>query len=399
MTSSANLSIGLVDLPTLAAPLAAAGLRVIGGGVFREAAAEIKISAEQGPVAAIFVADHPQPGIKAWLTRMSAHGAVVVIVRADVPRLDTDGTVSVDLPATVAELLAAAGLTARSTAAGAVKIGLDGETAVQDQPATQDQPAFPDEPAADSAEAAVLETFDDAVTPTAGEPAAPFVPVTAPMPTERAEVPHDFCADTRDARLNDDRSQPAVALPVAPLQSPAQQAIPRVAASDTFRGVGIKFAGARGFARSDDSTDIGVRVAAVAQLPLREPALRQPYAGALSPWDDAPSAHPAAVRELMAPVAHADGSSMQLASPWDAGAVDNASETATVAPLVLPALTRETDWFGAAAAPGREASAIGPVMGSSSRELSRSRLRRPTSPRPIRRTSPPTSSRAQAPST
>ncbi len=197
MSSSENtLRLGLVDLPTLVEPLTAAGFHLFGGGPFREAAAEIKSAAEQGPVAAIFVADIPQPGIKAWLTRMTTHGAVVVILRGDLPRLEVDGAQSVDLPATVGELLAAAGLTASDPAAAAARIGVDGESIGSS--AAQSSPVAP------------AETIPAKKTPATKAPAAKTPVAKTASAKSPTKIPADPAPDSKPSPEPAPDTRPAV---------------------------------------------------------------------------------------------------------------------------------------------------------------------------------------------
>lgn len=156
MTASQTARIGLVNLPTLTTPLTSAGFQLFGGGPFREAALAIKAAAESGTVSAIFVADRPEAGVKAWLTRMISHGSIVVIIREDVPRLDIDQARSVDLPATLGELLAVAGLSV-DLALAAIRIGVDGHAEAESDP---DLPALASLPALPSATVGVS-AFDD----------------------------------------------------------------------------------------------------------------------------------------------------------------------------------------------------------------------------------------------
>lgn len=360
MTSSADLSIGLVDLPTLATPLAAAGLRVIGGGVFREAAAEIKTAAEQGPIAAIFVADHPQPGIKAWLTRMSAHGAVVVIVRADLPRLEIDGARSVDLPATVAELLDAAGLTATSTDAAATRIGVDGETSA---------PVPASTPSASSASAL-------APAPTLGlTTAADDTPADHEVDPAPATIPQVIApADGAETALFDSIpgitpvvstpvSSPAVDLTPAdtgsiPVPAPeALAAAPVPACFRPFRADPIKFATARRAAKATEAADddldtpAAVPVVQAARVHL-VPALPASAVRSASPWDDESPAAQHTATPAAEPQAPASQPVVSYpASPWDSAPSDTpAAEAPSVAPFVLPP-ARDEEWFGAASSP------------------------------------------------
>lgn len=287
MTSSENTPrLGLVDLPTLSGPLTAAGFQLFGGGPFREAAAEIKSAAEQGPVAAIFVADSPQPGIKAWLTRMTTHGAVVVILRSDLPRLEVDGARSVDLPATVGELLAAAGLTSTSAAA-AVGIDVDGAVTVVDSPIDSPAPAKAKTPAKTPAKAKA---------PTVAQDPAPAAQPVEPTPAETAPTG-------------------VTGFGVQTVQPPTVQASP------------ILFAAQRRGAHP---------------VPVEESVADAPAAPApvgASPWDDeaptsVPAAIPVAAAVAPAPVAVS-------ASPWD-----DPPAAVEPKPYLPPRVAQEEDWFG-----------------------------------------------------
>lgn len=296
MSSPQNtLRLGLVDLPTLTAPLSAAGFALFGGGPFREAAGEIKAAAEQGPVAAIFVADTPQPGIKAWLTRMTTHGSVVVILRGDLPRLEVDGARSVDLPATVGELLAAAGLTAVAAADAAVNIDVDGAVKGAGAPASE----IP-------ASAAAVE--------------APALAKTGSTATKATAT-----------KATATKVQPVEAVSAAVQASP------------------ILFADRRREAHppTDEAADDALFVAP----DPTPPAVASP-ATATSPWDDeAPAAAPdAVVPEPVGTIAPpAAGPVTGPASPWD----EDYPAAAEPEPYVPAPVAREEDWFGPATAPSR----------------------------------------------
>ena len=275
MSSSENtLRLGLVDLPTLTGSLAAAGFHLFGGGPFREAAAQIKAGAEQGIVSAIFVADRPQPGIKAWLTRMAGLGAVVVILRDDQPRRDIDDARSVDLPATVGELLAAAGLSTIHAAAAAVRIGVDGQTV--DSAATHPVRAIP----------AQAQPLWQAAAPPALEPASAPAFDTIPVRPPAVQATPVLFADKRRAETRPPAE--TYAAQAAPVPGPIPVPIPVAVAASPW-------------------DDAPTAPAGITPATPAIPAVRPPSAtgfGAASPWDEPAAAAAAAPPVDFIPAVH-----------------------------------------------------------------------------------------------
>jgi Mrp family chromosome partitioning ATPase len=108
-TNSPRPTIGVVENPDLAAALQLLGFDVVGGGNFRDAALAVRNHGESGSIPVI-ISNVSRPGLRAWAEREVVSGSRLIVLRTEPagPVLESTG-ISVDLPATVNQILAAAG--------------------------------------------------------------------------------------------------------------------------------------------------------------------------------------------------------------------------------------------------------------------------------------------------
>ena len=125
MTSSSRPALGIIEAPDVAVALELLGFAVIGGADFRQAAAAIRQHelADSMPVIAI---DSARVGLRGWLTKQEALGARVVILRQSAAfDLPAELGRSVQLPAAVNDVMAAAGWGPSPHPLGQATIGVD----------------------------------------------------------------------------------------------------------------------------------------------------------------------------------------------------------------------------------------------------------------------------------
>lgn len=111
MTSSDRPSIGVVEAPELTTALTLLGFNVVGGGEFRSAALAIR-QLPADAAAPVIVFDVTRPGLRAWAERQSGVSRVIVLHGAtpgSVPNTEGPNRVHLQLPATIDDVLAAAG--------------------------------------------------------------------------------------------------------------------------------------------------------------------------------------------------------------------------------------------------------------------------------------------------
>lgn len=108
-----EILIGLAELPDLAPPLQAAGLSPISGDDLRGVATDIRRAIESGREVAVLAMQTTTMGLHPFLTRVAATPAarahpVVILRRAGADPLPVPGAVCMELPASLAEIVAEA---------------------------------------------------------------------------------------------------------------------------------------------------------------------------------------------------------------------------------------------------------------------------------------------------
>jgi Mrp family chromosome partitioning ATPase len=191
-------TIGLVELPELSEALRQMGFRIISGQTFPEAASAVKttIDAAQAtadtsgePVDAfpILIADVHRPGIKAWAQKLSRTSPVLILRTGAEHYIVAEGARSIQLPATIADILSIAGLSAPDDDRVHLTVGSTGSIQSSATPA----PAAPVEQAtfgnAVPVQAAFTSTDDFRATWGQDDPAPVAQPVIAePAPSAPA---------------------------------------------------------------------------------------------------------------------------------------------------------------------------------------------------------------------
>lgn len=108
--------VGLVELPQLAAALAAAGIPVVTGDDYRQAATSIRARLNETGAFPVLVSSSKWPGRKAWCERTAQDTRVVVLSDPSVMAAESDAVTTLVLPTTIGAVAAAAGF--------AVEVGL-----------------------------------------------------------------------------------------------------------------------------------------------------------------------------------------------------------------------------------------------------------------------------------
>lgn len=126
--TTATYMIGVVQMPSLAAALTAAGYTVVTDDEYRHNATKIRSALDEHGAFPVFVADRRNIGIKAWTGKTAEITDVFVLRVADGANIAFVGTTDVAVPATLGELMARAQRGVHPTFA-ALEVDLNGEVA------------------------------------------------------------------------------------------------------------------------------------------------------------------------------------------------------------------------------------------------------------------------------
>lgn len=234
-TDLSRPQLGVVEASAFARTLTLLGYGITGGGEFRQAAGDIRLHPNSSTLTVV-AADVPRAGLRAWLTKQAATGARVVVLRAGEASLPDDIGVVVALPASVNQIMAAAGWGASPHPLGDamvdISFGVAGLAAFEPAPVVELAPApvapapvvelAPAPPApVELAPAPVVQASAPAALPALpdwasalslpGVVAAPDVAVSSPAAMPAAE----FVPASVDADDEDDSVWPTLSAPVS----------------------------------------------------------------------------------------------------------------------------------------------------------------------------------------
>ncbi|MGL5827741.1 MAG: AAA family ATPase [Nocardioides sp.] len=118
--NTSPLIVGLIGMPDLGEACPRHGIRPVTGEDYRSAATGVREHMDSSGPIPILIAGTPWPGMRPWLERASRETRIALLVGADTNRSDFPRVTSVELPATLAEIFAAIGLTVPSGSDGLV---------------------------------------------------------------------------------------------------------------------------------------------------------------------------------------------------------------------------------------------------------------------------------------
>lgn len=204
-------SAGVIALPDLASALSETDMDIYcSDGTFRSDAKEVEKTVARGVPLFILSSDVAQPGLHPWLNKQAGNGVPVALLRMG-GAVVVPGSLSIDLPVTVDELLATLGQPAAGGATGLLVVGADGTVTA---------------PAQQAPAPVAVDDWDD-------EPVLSQPRVLAPAPWAEASAPIQAAPVAVDSSWDDDELEAAPVIvqpePVPPAESAPwiQQAPPQ----------------------------------------------------------------------------------------------------------------------------------------------------------------------------